>query len=168
MKVLKSPRLGVSQLCKTITSCADLWLRRGLNRSCSPCQELFNGMSHATWTQGNWVDLWLSVVGSQTANLTPDLCFGHNLCCKCPNGSCEPISDIYASIAFQWYKERLKTRGLTFAISFWSFGSPLGLQLPKWEFIWECECSFSHSPTLPSSCFGSHFCEPLPWSRAQG
>jgi hypothetical protein len=30
-------------------------------------------------------------VESQIANLTPDLSFGHNLCFKCPNGSCEPI-----------------------------------------------------------------------------
>ncbi len=40
---------------------------------------------------------------------------------------------------------------LTFAIALWSFRSPLGLQLPIWEFIWECECSFHtlpHSQTL--------------------
>jgi hypothetical protein len=43
--------------------------------------------------------------GNQTVNLTPGLSFGHNLCFKCPNGSCEPILDIYISIAFQWYKE---------------------------------------------------------------
>jgi hypothetical protein len=27
----------------------------------------------------------------------------------------------------------------------WRFGSPLGLQLPKWELPWECEGSFSHT-----------------------
>jgi len=51
------------------------------------------------------------MVGSQTANLTPDPSFGHNLCFKCPNGSCEPILDIYVSISFQWYKELFKPLG---------------------------------------------------------
>jgi hypothetical protein len=94
MGVPKSPRLGVLQLCETITSCADLRLGWDLNRSCSLFQELSNDMSHATCTQRNRVDSRLSVVGSQTANLTPGFSFGHNLCCRCPNGSCEPILDI--------------------------------------------------------------------------
>jgi hypothetical protein len=41
------------------------------------------------------------MVGSQTANLTPGLSFGHNLCFKCPNESCEPILNIYVLISFQ-------------------------------------------------------------------
>jgi hypothetical protein len=40
------------------------------------------------------------VVESQTANLTLGLSFGHNLCFKYPNESCEPILDIYTLIAF--------------------------------------------------------------------
>jgi hypothetical protein len=47
----------------------------------------------------------LLIIGSQTDTLTPSLSFGHNLCCKYSNGSCEPILDIYVSRAFQWYKE---------------------------------------------------------------
>ncbi len=86
--------LEVPQLCKTITSCANLWLGWSLNRSCSPCQELSNNMLHATCTQGNRVYFWLPMVGSQIASLTPDLSFGPNLCCRCPNGSCKPIFDI--------------------------------------------------------------------------
>jgi hypothetical protein len=31
---------------------------------------------------------------NQTTNLIPDLSFGHNLCFRCINGSCEPILDI--------------------------------------------------------------------------
>jgi hypothetical protein len=31
--------------------------------------------------------------------------FDHNLCFKCPSGSCKPISDINVPRAFQWYKE---------------------------------------------------------------
>jgi hypothetical protein len=41
------------------------------------------------------------VVGSQTASLTPNPSFAHNLGCKCPNGSCEAILDIYTSRPFQ-------------------------------------------------------------------
>ncbi len=44
------------------------------------------------------------MVRSQIGNLTLILSFDYNLCVKCPNGSCEPILDIYVSRAFQWYK----------------------------------------------------------------
>jgi hypothetical protein len=47
------------------------------------CQELSNGMWHATYTQGNQGDSKLLMISSQIANLTPDLSFGHNLCFKC-------------------------------------------------------------------------------------
>ncbi len=110
MGVPKSPRLRVSQLCGTITSSANLRSGWGLDQSCSPRQELSNGVLHVTCMQGNRVNFWLPVVGSQTANLTFGLSFGHNLCYKCPNGLCEPILDIYNSIDFQWYKERLNAR----------------------------------------------------------
>jgi len=46
----------------------------------------------------------LLMVGSQIGNLIPNLFFGHNLCLKYPNGSCEPILNIFISIDFQWYK----------------------------------------------------------------
>ncbi len=39
------------------------------------------------------------------ANLTPGSSFGHNLCFKYSNGSCEPILYIYVPRYFQWYKE---------------------------------------------------------------
>jgi hypothetical protein len=52
-------------------------------------------MSHATCMQGNRGDSRLLVVENQIANLISDPSFGHNLCFKCPNGSCEPILDIY-------------------------------------------------------------------------
>jgi len=40
------------------------------------------------------------------------LFFGHNLCFRCPNGSCEFILDIYILIAFQWYKKKFNPLGL--------------------------------------------------------
>ncbi len=69
-----------------------------------------NGVEHSTCTHQGWVDSRLLVVGSQTANLTPDPSFVHNLCCKCSNDSCKAIFDIYASRPFQRYKEHLRAR----------------------------------------------------------
>ncbi len=57
-------------------------------------------MSHVTCTQVNRVDFQLLMVGSQTANLTLGFSFCHNLCFRCPNGSCKFILDIYVSIVF--------------------------------------------------------------------
>jgi hypothetical protein len=100
MRVSKFPKLRFSQLWGLITLCVDLQLQWGLKQSCSLHQELSNNMLHATCTQGNR----LLMVGSQIANLIPPLSFGHNLCFRCPNGSCKPNLDIYASITFQQYK----------------------------------------------------------------
>jgi len=133
MGVPKFPKLGLPQLWGPITLHANLLLRWGLKQSCSPCWDLFNGMLHTTYTQGNWVDSRLLMIGSQTTNLTPDFSFGHNLCIRCPNGSCEPILDIYVSIIFQWYKEILNPLVLTPVIVLWKFGSPPRLQIPKME-----------------------------------
>jgi hypothetical protein len=94
VKVPKFPQLGLLQLWRWITWCADLRLQWGLKQSCNPCWELLNSMSHVACTQGNWGDSWLLVVGSQTTNLTPDLSYGHNLCFRCPNGRCKPILNI--------------------------------------------------------------------------
>jgi hypothetical protein len=156
-----------------ITLCTNLRLKWNLNRSCSPRQELSNSMSHATCTEGNQVDSRLLVVGSQIANLTPNPSFGHNLCFKCPNGSCEPTLNIYVPRAFQWYKEipnpmafdpcnrSLKTRE-----SIVTLIPKMGVHLGVWVFI------LSHSPTLstsrehelwlPSFTLGSHLCKFLP------
>ncbi len=68
-------------------------------------------MLHVTWMQGNWGDSWLLVVGSQIVNLILDPSFSHNLCLKCPNGSCEPILNIYVPRAFWWYKKIFNPMG---------------------------------------------------------
>jgi hypothetical protein len=93
-------------------------------------------MLHVTWTRQNWVDSGLLMVGSQTTNSTPNLSFGHNLCFRCPNGWCEPILDIYVSLAFQWYKEFFKAMGfdscncaLKIRESIWDFNSQHGSSL---------------------------------------
>jgi hypothetical protein len=98
--VPKLSRFGLPGLWTLITPRPELGSRRGLNQSCSSHQELFNGVSHFTCTHRNRVDSWLLVVENQIANLTPDPSFDHNLCCRCPNGSCQAILDIYTSRPF--------------------------------------------------------------------
>ncbi len=83
------------------------------------------------------------MVESQNVNLTPCLSFCHNLCCKCPNGSCEAIFDIYISRAFQWHEKHIKARCFdpcNRTLKFWE-----SRRTPKSPF-WECEC---HLHTLP-------------------
>ncbi len=103
--VPKFSKWGVPQLWRPIIFCANLWLRWGLKQSCSLCQKLSNYMQHITYTQVNKGDSQLLMVGSQIGNLFRNPSFSHNLCFKYPNGSCEPILDIYISRSFQWYKE---------------------------------------------------------------
>jgi len=45
------------------------------------------------------------MVRSQIGSLTPNLSFGQNLYFKYPNGSYEPILNIYVPKDFQCYKE---------------------------------------------------------------
>jgi hypothetical protein len=142
MGVLKFPKSRLLWLWGPITLRVDLRLKWGLKQICIPCQDLSNGMFHVTCTQGIWVNYWLLVIRSQIANLIPNLFFGHNLCFKCPNGSCEPISDIYISIVFQWYKELFNPMGFdpcNCLSKIWeSIGTPtprMGVHLGVWGFI---------------------------------
>jgi len=103
-------------------------------------------------TQGNQGDSQLLMLGSQIANLTLDPSFGHNLCLKCPNGSCEPIWDIYVLRAFQWYKELFNPTGfdpcnpsLKIWKSIMTLTPKVGAHLGVWRFI------PSHSPTFPGA-----------------
>ncbi len=125
---------------------------RGLKQSCRSLQELSNGVSHATCMHGSRVDSQLFVVGSQTANLIPNLFFCHNLCYKCPNGSWKPILDIYTSIAFQWYKELFNARCFDLYNCFlkvWkSIETPtptMGAHLGVWVFILTLSHTLSQS-----------------------
>jgi hypothetical protein len=159
-----------------ITLCADLQLEWGLKQSYICCQELSNDMSHATCTQGNRVDSRLLMVESQIANLTPNFPFGHNLCFKCPNGSCKPILNIHILISFQWYKELFNPLGFDLCNGTLNIWESIRTPIPKveaplgvWGFI------PSHFLTLPGACgmtpgfpLGPQPCKPLPWSWAQG
>jgi hypothetical protein len=134
--VPKLSRFGLPRLWKLITPSSDLRLGWSLKQSCSPRQELFNGVSHSTCTHRDQGDSRLLVVGSQIASLTPGLSFDHNLCCRCPNGSYEAILNIYTSRTFQRYKQHLNARCFdpwNQALSFWES------RRTSSSHFWECE-----------------------------
>jgi hypothetical protein len=176
MGVSKFPNLKLPQLWGPIALCENLQLGWGLKQSCSLRRELFNVIWHTTCTQGNQGDSCLLMVGSQIDNFTLDLFFGHNLCFKCPNGSCKPILDIYIPKAFPWYMELFNPMGFDAcnrSLKIWkSITTPtpkVGAHLGVWGFI------SSHSPTLlqhemwfPGFTLSSHLHKPLPWLWAQG
>ncbi len=143
--VPKLSRFRLPKLWAFITSRPDFGLGRGLKQSCSSPQELSNNVSHFTCTHRDQVDSWLLVVGSQIGSLTPSPCFNHNLCCRCPNGSCEAILDIYTSRTFQQYKEHPDARCF----------DPCNQTLKFWE-----------SQRTPKSHFRE--CEPPPTSLKVG
>jgi len=116
--VLKFSKLGLLQLWRLIILCVNLWLKWGMKEKFSHFWDLSNGMWHATCMQGNQGDSWLLVVKSQINNLTFSPSFGHNLCFKYPNGSCELILDIYVSKKIQWYKENFNPMNFDLAIAF--------------------------------------------------
>ncbi len=93
--------VGVPGLWELITPDCRVGSQRGLNQSCSPRRYLSNDVLHFQIGCREKVDSRLLVVGSQTASLTPGPFFAHNLGCRCPNGQCEAIFDIYASRPFQ-------------------------------------------------------------------
>ncbi len=99
--VPKLSRVGVPGLWDFVAPRPDLRSGRGLNQSCSPPRELSNAMSYSRSARREQVNSRLLVVGSQTASLTPGPSFAPNLGCRCPNGSCEAILDIYISRPFQ-------------------------------------------------------------------
>jgi hypothetical protein len=102
--VPKLSRLGLLGLWTIIASHPDLRSRRGLKQCCSSRRELSNVISHSPSARWELVDSSLLVVGNQIVSLTPGPSFAHNLGCKCPNGSCEAILDIYTSRPFRRYK----------------------------------------------------------------
>jgi len=174
--VLRFSKLGLSRLWRPITLCENLQWRWGLMQSYNPRWDLSNGMWHATCTQGNQGNSRLLVVGSEISHLIPGLSFGHNLCFRYPNGSCEPILNIYVPRTFHWYNEIFNPMSfdpcnhlLKIQESIRTPSPKMGAHLGVWGFI------PSHFPALlgawnvtPGVTLGPHLCNPLPWSWAQG
>jgi hypothetical protein len=136
-------RFGLLGLWELVTPGSNLGLGWGLKQSCSSPQELSNGVSHFICTHRGRVDSRLFVVGSQTASLTTGPSFDHNLCCICPNGSCETIFDIYTSRPFQRCKEHLKARCFAFCCRALKLRES---RRTSSSHFWECE---SHPHTCP-------------------
>ncbi len=116
-------------------------------------------MSHSRIGHREEVDSRLFVVGSQTGNSTPGLSFGHNLCFRCSNEPSEPILDIYAPRAFQWYKKRHKPLSLdpcNHSLKFQeSTGTPspqVGVALGVWGFTPSYSLTLFNTP-------GSMWCD---------
>jgi hypothetical protein len=174
--VPKSRQQGLPGLWNPIALRADLGSRCGLKQSCSSHWELSNDMWHVICSQVNQVDSRLLMVGSQIANSTPGLSFTHNLCFRCSNEPCEPILDIYTSIAFQWYKELLEAKSFdpcncalkiqeSFRDSNSQHGSSLGGVRVHSFTLFALPGACGVLPGLP---LGPQLYNPLPWSRAQG
>ncbi len=94
------------------------------------------------WTQINRGNSQLLMVGNQIDTLTPNPSFGHNLCFKYPNASCEPILNIYIPKDFQWCKEHFNPMSFDPCyrlLKIWeSIGTPIpkvGVHLGMWGFI---------------------------------
>jgi hypothetical protein len=171
--VSKSRPAGLLGLWNPITLRTDLESKCGLKQSCSSRRELSNCMLHVVCSQVFRVNSRLLVVGSQNwqtpGSSTPGPSFGHNLCFRCPNEQCEPISDIYASRSFHLYKERHKPLRFDPSNRFLKFQESTGTPSPKagvalgvWRF------TPSHFPTLPGVPdvtpelpFGLHPCNPF-------
>jgi hypothetical protein len=134
------------------------------------------------------------MVRNQICNLTLGPSFGHNLCFKYSNGSCELILNIYILRNVQWYKvsfnpmsfdpcNRLLKIRKSIGIPTPKVGVHLGVQENVGEWtptfpselpLWECGGSFPHTLLhsrehemwLLGFTLGPQLCKPLPWSRA--
>jgi hypothetical protein len=141
--VLRLSQVGVLGLWELIFPDYDIRLERGLNQSYSSPWELSNAMSHSFCRRRDHIESWLLVVGSQIVNLTPCPSFAHNLGCRCSNGSCKAILDIYTSRPFPWHQEHSNARrfdSCNRALNFW-----VSHRTPTSHF-WECEF---HPHTYP-------------------
>jgi len=134
---------GLPGLWTRITFRLELGSGQSLNQSCSSPRELFNDVSHFACTHQNQVDSWLLVVGSQIANLTPDLSFDHNLCCRCPNGYTRPFWTSTLQDLSNGIKNTSMWGVLATKIALWVFESHGGLPCPTFG-------SVSGDLTLPS------------------
>jgi hypothetical protein len=137
--------VGVPGLWKLVTPDCQVWLQRGLNQSCSPCEDLSNAMSHSQFGRREEVDSRLLVVKNQIASLTPGPSFAHNLGCRCSNDQCKAIFDIYASRTFQWHQEHRNARCFGPCCRTLNIRESQGTPNPQ---LWECWASPPHFPKV--------------------
>ncbi len=145
----KFPKLGLSAFWKAITSCVDLRLKWGFKQCCSSCWNISNDMWHTTWTHVFQGDSRLLMVRNQIGTLTFSPSFGHNLYFKYSNRSCELISNIYVSKAFQWHKNIFNPMNFDPWNTFLKIRESIETPPPKvGANLGVCEFIPSHSPTL--------------------
>ncbi len=81
------------------------------------------------------------MVRSQTASLTPDPSFAHNLGYRCPNDQCEGILDIYTSRPFQRHQEHPNARCFDLCCRTLNIRESRRTPNPQ---LWECWASPPH------------------------
>jgi hypothetical protein len=78
--------------------------------------------------------------------------FGHNLCFEYPNGSYEPILDIYVSKDFEWFKKLFNSMIFDPCNRLVKIQESMGTLIPKvGAHLGMCGFIPSHSPTLPGA-----------------
>jgi hypothetical protein len=119
-------------------------------QSFSPCQKLSKNMWRSTCTHVIQGDCWLLMVESQIDTLIFGPSFGHNLCYKYSNGSCKPISNIYISKKFHWYKKFFNPMSFNLWNLSLNIQNSIGIIIPKLG-VHLGMCGFipSHSLTFP-------------------
>ncbi len=152
---------GVPGLWELITPDCIVGSWRGLNQSCNPPRALSNDLSHSQIGCREEVDSRLLVVGSQTASLIPGLSFAHNLGCRCPNGQCEAIFDIYASRPLQWHQEHLNAR--CFGPCCWTLNIRESQRTPNPQ-LWKCWASPTHLAKVGLR-HATSYCFNFEWAR---
>jgi hypothetical protein len=90
--VPKLSRVGIMGLWTATAPRPELGSGRVLNQSCSSRWKLSNTMLHSSRQRREGVDSWFLVVGSQTASLTPDPSFAHNLAADVWMANARPFS----------------------------------------------------------------------------
>jgi len=120
---------------RPITFRANIWLRWGVKWSCSPCQEISNGMWHVTYTYENQGDSWLLMAITCVLSIQ----MGH----------ASPFWTFKFQDFFQWYKELFIPMGFDPCNRCLKIWESIGTSTPKveihlgvWRFI------PSHFPTL--------------------
>ncbi len=106
-------------------------------------------MWHVTYTQVNQGNSKFLVVGT---NLILSPSFDHKLCFKYPNGSCDPILNIYVSRTFRWYKKLFNLMSFDSCNCFLKIQKSIKiLILEVGAHLGVCGFIPSHSPTFPGT-----------------
>jgi hypothetical protein len=131
---------------------------------------VFSMLGHGASTQISFcpgtpklgIPKFLTFSGRKSNWLTPSPSFGHNLCFKYSNGTCEHILNNYVWNFFQWYKELFNPMSFDPCNRLLKIRESIRTPTPKaGTLLGVCGFIPSHFPTLPGFIFGPHLCKPL-------